>query len=166
MYTDGQRNGMIRRISSALLCIACAGVLLAQAGNTIIIKVRDGKTGEAVTPSNVHVRFNHQAEALGNWVDQKDDGTVEVKLPKDARSISVRATYLNSTEYYVNCDMSKQKDPEMESWFPVSDILTLGVAIPNDCVKLKDAGKVKADPKPGEFVLFVRKRNWREQATE
>ena len=71
---------MIERAYRALLLIAClcalAGVLQAQTGRTITIKVRDGKTGETVTPSNVHVRFNHQPEARGDWVDQKDDGTI------------------------------------------------------------------------------------------
>jgi hypothetical protein len=161
---------MIERAYRALLPIACmcalAGVLQAQIGRTITIKVRDGKTGEAVTPSNVHVRFNHQPEARGDWVDQKDDGTIEVKIPADAKAISVRATYENSMEYFVNCDVSKQKDSSAESWYPVTDILASGLAIPNDCVNQKDADKVKAGVKPGEFVLFVRKRNWKEQVLD
>jgi len=161
---------MIERAYRALLPIACmcalAGVLQAQIGRTITIKVRDGKTGETVTPSNVHVRFNHQPEARGDWVDQKDDGTIEVKIPADAKAISVRATYENSMEYFVNCDVSKQKDSSAESWYPVTDILASGLAIPNDCVNQKDADKVKAGVKPGEFVLFVRKRNWKEQVLD
>ena len=44
----------------------------------------------------------------------------------------------------------------------MSDILTKGVVAPDDCVKPKDAEKVKVTPNPDEFVLFVRKRNWRE----
>jgi hypothetical protein len=161
---------MIERAYRALLPIACmcalAGVLQAQIGRTITIKVRDGKTGETVTPSNVHVRFNHQREARGDWVDQKDDGTIEVKVPADAKAISVRATYENSMEYFVNCDVSKQKNSSAESWYPVTDILASGLAIPNDCVNQKDADKVKAGVKPGEFVLFVRKRNWKEQVLD
>jgi hypothetical protein len=160
---------MIRRAYCSLLLMAFVGSftgLLAQTGRVITIKVRDGKTGAPVTPSNIHVRFNHQGEASGNWVDQKDDGTIEVRLPADAKAITVRATYENSMEYFVNCDMAKQKDSAADSWYPVSDILTSGIAIPNDCVKPKDADKVKVDAKPGEFVLFVRKRNWKEEAEE
>jgi hypothetical protein len=161
---------MIRKANRALVLSAFmsayAALVQAQSVKIITIKVRDGRTGEAVTPSNIQVRFNHQSEARGNWVDQKDDGTIEVKLPDDAKAISVRGTYLDSTEYFVNCDMAKQKNSAAESWYPVSDILTSGIAIPNDCVKPKDAGKVKADPKPGEFILFVRKRNWKEQELE
>jgi hypothetical protein len=161
---------MIERAYRDLLLMACmgalAGLLQAQIGRTITIKIRDGKTGETVTPSNVHVRFNHQPEALGNWVDQKDDGMIEVKLPQDAKVISVRATYLDSTEYFVNCDVAKQRDSSTESWYPLTDIVTSGLAIPNDCVRVKDAAKVRGEVKPGEFVLFVRKRNWKEQALD
>jgi len=161
---------MIESAYRALLLVACIGalgaLLQAQIGRTITIKVRDGKTGEKVTPSNVQVRVNHRSEAGGNWVDQKDDGTIEVKLPEDAKAISVRATYLDSTEYFINCNMAKQKDSSVESWYPVTDIVTSGLAIPNDCVKPKDAGKVSRDVKPGEFILFVRKRNWKEQAKD
>lgn len=165
---------MIDRTYRALLLMACVGacivalggLLRAQSGRTITIKIRDGKTGEKVTPSNVQVRFNHHSEARGNWVDQKDDGTIEVKVPEDAKAILVHATYLDSTEYFINCDVAKQKDSSIEIWYPVSDIVMSGLAIPNDCVKPKDAAKVSRDVKPGEFVLFVRKRNWKEQAQE
>lgn len=161
---------MTRRRYSALLAVACGcavmAVAWAQTGKLITIEVRDGKTGTAVTPSNVQVRFDHQPEKRGNWVDQKDDGAIEVKVPADAKVIAVRVTYDNSVEYFVNCDVAKQKDTAADSWYPIADILVSGVAIPNDCVRPKDADKVKADLKPGKFVLFVRKHNWKEQALE
>jgi hypothetical protein len=161
---------MIRRTCGAILLLVCGGavcgVLQAQAGKTISIKVLDGRTGEAVSPSNVHVRFNHEPDVRGDWVDQKDDGTIEVRLPADAKAISVRATYDGSTEYFVNCDVAKQKNTTQDSWYPVTDILTSGIAIPNDCAKPKDVDKVKIEAKPGELVLFVRKRNWKEQVTD
>ena len=161
---------MNRRAWAVFLCVLCtgamSGMLRAQATKTIILKLRDGKTGEAVTPSNVQVRFNHQTDAHGDWVDQKDDGTIEVKLPSDAKVIAVHATYDSSTEYYVNCDMAKQKDPTAASWYPVTDILASGISIPNDCVKPKDADKAKVDAKPGELIVFVRKHNWKEQVMQ
>jgi hypothetical protein len=161
---------MIRPAHPAFLLMAFLGcfigMLPAQTGRVITLKVRDGKTGQTVTPSNVQVRFNHQGEASGSWVDQKEDGTIEVKLPADTKVIAVRATYDNSMEYFVNCDMAKQKESSVDSWYPVSDILTSGIAISNDCVRPKDADKVKVDVKPGEFILFVRKRNWKEEAKE
>jgi hypothetical protein len=48
----------------------------------------------------------------------------------------------------------------------LTDIVTSGLAIPNDCARVKDAAKVRGEVKPGEFVLFVRKRNWKEQALD
>jgi hypothetical protein len=39
----------------------------------------------------------------------------------------------------------------------VPDILKSGVVAPNDC------SKRTAQAKPGEFVVFVRRINWREQ---
>lgn len=168
-----ERRGSMRRISCSLLALCGLGFSIAlhaqaaAAAKTIItVKLRDGKTGQSVDVSNVNVRFNHQSEAGGNWVDQKDDGSIEVTLPHDAKVIAIRTTYMNSLEYYVNCDVAKQKNVDAETWYPVADILAGGLAIPNDCVRPKDADKVKIDPKPGELILFVRKRNWKEQAME
>jgi hypothetical protein len=157
---------MSRRSLGILLGIACAcvvSVLPAQDGKVITLRILDGRTGKAVIPSNVQVLFNHQTEAHGNWVDQKDDGTVEVKLPADAKAIAVRSTYENSIEYYINCDVARQKDTEAITWYPVADVVASGLAIPNDCLAQKAADKVKVTAKPGEFVIFVRKRGWREQ---
>jgi hypothetical protein len=157
---------MRRPSSRALVAVACASlvaVLPAQDAKLITLRILDGKTGQAVTPSNVEVLFNHQSEAHGSWVDQKDDGTIDVKMPADAKTIAVRATYENSIEYYVNCDVGRQRDTQAISWYPVADVLASGIAIPNECVSQKSADKVKVSPKPGELVLFVRRRNWREQ---
>jgi hypothetical protein len=160
----------MRRRCSVLWCMAgaglIAGMLHAQAGKIIIVKVRDGKTGDSVTPSNVQVLFDHQTDATGRWVDQKDDGTIEVKVPAGAKVLAVRATYQNALEYYVKCDVAKQKDTGQDSWYPVDEILSSGISAPNDCVKSKAADKAKVEARPGEFVLFVRKRNWKEQALE
>jgi hypothetical protein len=157
----------MRRPCCVLLWMATvAGGLSAQTGKTIMIKLRDGKTGESVTPSNLQVRFDHQTEADGKWVDQEKDGTTEVRIPDGAKVLAVRATYLNALEYYVNCDVAKQKNTDQETWYPVSDILGDGISAPNDCVNSKIAQKVKVDAKPGELVIYVRKRNWKEQSQE
>ena len=155
----------MRRAGFVFLCIAgaMAAALPAQTANTIIIKLYDGKTGESVTPSNVQVRFNHQGETRGQWVDQKSDGTIAVRVPEGSKVIAVRATYDNSLEYYVNCDVAKQKDTDGETWYPLEDILSSGISAPNECVHPKEAAKVKVNPKPGEFILYLRKRNWKEQ---
>jgi hypothetical protein len=151
---------MFRRTYCALLLLVCTGfacnVLHAQTARTITIRVLDGKTGLVISPSNLQVRFKHQ----------NDDGTIEVKIPDGATALSIHATYDNSTSYYVNCDVARQKDASIESWYPVADILTQGIKMPNECGKAKDAAKLKVEVKPGEFVLFVRKRNWWEAAQD
>ncbi|HEX3894457.1 MAG TPA: hypothetical protein VHW46_17905 [Terracidiphilus sp.] len=159
---------MGRRIGQVLLLVACASLagLAAHAQKQVTVRVLDGKTGEKITPDNIEVRVNRQQTNHIEWVKVNDDGTVQLSLPAQATSLSVRATYANSIEYYVNCDMTKQKDTSLDSWYPVSDILRSGLAIPNDCVRPKDADKVKVEAKPGEFVLFVRKRNWKEQVLQ
>ncbi len=137
--------------------------LHAQTGKNITIRVVDGKTGEAIKPSNVQVSLDRRESSHSEWVRQNGDGTADVTVPEGTTEISVHATYDNSTEYYINCDSAKLKDTSAEHWYVVSEILTAGVVTPNSCAKPKDIDKLKVDPRPGEFVLFVRKRNWREQ---
>jgi len=153
-----------------LLLAVCSGLSLliqpASAEKKITVRVLDGKTGEKVEPDNIEARINRLQSLHIEWVKMKDDGTIELLLPDNATALSVRATYANSLEYYVNCDMAKQKDTFAETWYPVKDILTDGLVIPDECVKGKNAAKVKVDPKPGELVLFVRKKNWKEEALQ
>jgi hypothetical protein len=142
--------------------VVLGSALRAQSGKTITIRFVDGKTGEAVTPSNIQVSLDRKQSSHSEWVRQNDDGTADVRVPASTTEISVHATYDNSTEYYINCDSAKQKDTSARHWYMVSDILTAGIVTPNGCGKPKDAEKLKVDPRPGEFVLFVRKHNWRE----
>ncbi len=153
---------LVLAVFTCLTCFAQQG----QVQKKFTVRVLDGKTGEKVSPNNLEVRINRQQTYHVEWVKLEDDGTIELMLPENATAVSVRATYANSTDYYVNCDMAKQKNTTADGWYPVGDILTDGLVIPNDCVKPKDAAKVKVDPKPGEFVLFVRKRNWKEEAMQ
>jgi hypothetical protein len=37
---------------------------------------------------------------------------------------------------------------------------------PDGCGTAKQAAKVKATAKPGEFVFFVRKKNWHEENSD
>jgi len=157
----------IGRLLMFVTCLnmACL-VQFSRAQEKITVRVLDGKTGEKISPNNLEARINRQQSYHIEWVKMNDDGTVQLTLPDNATALSVRATYANSIDYYVNCDMARQKDTSAESWYPVKDILTDGLAIPNDCVKAKDADKVKVEAKPGELVLFVRKLNWKEQAMQ
>lgn len=159
---------MIRPMGRLPLFAAFLGIVFlilpANAQKKISVRVLDGKTGDKIHPDNLEARINRLETLHLEWVKLNDDGTTELVLPDTATALSVRATYANSTEYYVNCDMAKQKDTSAETWYPVKDILTDGLVIPNECVKAKEAAKVKVDAKQGELVLYVRKKNWKEQA--
>lgn len=145
------------RTLAGLLCavVLCAG-LHAQTENTISIRLLDGKTGLPVKASNYLVRIDRHDTVHNEWVRMNDDGTVLVTLPSDAREIAVKATYDMSTETYVNCEIAKESDKQRDTWYSIAQILKSGVVAPNEC------SQTHYTAKPGEFVFFVRKLNWRE----
>lgn len=161
---------MVRRTLRAFLLIvwtaALCAQLHAQTGKSITIRLLDGKTGRAISASGFLVRADHQPAVHGDWVSQNEDGTGELKVPAGASVISIHASYENSMEIYVNCDSAKQIATASDLWYPVSEILAQGIVAPNGCVKPKTAEKLNVVAKPGEFVLFVRKMNWREQSQD
>lgn len=124
--------------------------------NTVLIRLRDGKTGQPEKASNYLVRVDHNDTFHNEWVHIADDGTVTVTLPADAKEISVKATYDMSTETYINCDAAKESDKERDIWYSVSDIIKKGVVAPNEC------SKTIYKATPGEFTFFARKRGWRD----
>ena len=142
------------------MLIALPALAPGQAGKIITVRVLDGRTGASITPDNLHVRFKAGKLMDAQWVKQNDDGTTSVEVPAGATEISLHATYDNAMEFYVNCDQRRQKGGPEESWYPVGGILSAGSSTPNVCAKSAD--KLKVDLKPGEFVLFVRKRGWRD----
>jgi hypothetical protein len=140
-----------------------------QAQNTkkIIIRILDSKTGHPVQPTGYMIRVDHQTTIHGDWVKQNEDATGDLLIPADASVVSIHASYDNSMEIYINCDSDKPRDVPGEVWYSISDILTSGIVSLDNCVKAKQVAKIKVpDPKPGEIVLFVRPKNWREQAMD
>jgi hypothetical protein len=157
---------MLREFICSMLLVGAISPLSAQSEKSITVRVLDGRTGHAVIPDNLQIRIRNHGNIESAWIKHDDDGASEVKVPQGATAISLRATYDNSTSYYVNCDVAKQKDTTAESWYPIADILSGGIKIPNECVKEKDADKISVEVKPGEVVLFVRKKNWLEGAQD
>lgn len=155
-------RGILLLIGIVVLC----GNLSAQTGNTITLRLLDGRTGRPISATGILVRENHEPTQHGEWSKLNDDGTVALNLPSVANVILVHATYENSMVYYINCDGPKAMSTPAELWYPVADIMTEGVVAANGCVKPKDADKLKVAAKPGEFVLFVRPLNWRERSQE
>ncbi|MGO9317018.1 MAG: hypothetical protein ACLPXT_01490 [Terracidiphilus sp.] len=161
-----------RRVLNLLLCItAFCGSLCAQTEKTITIRMLDSKSGKLIATSSFLVRINHQQTVHGNWVLQNEDGTGKLTVPGDAALLSVRATYDSSTSVYANCDANKDtgssyQGPSLDRWYEISDILANGVMAPNHCIGKKVPNHPQVFAKPGEFVFFVRKQNWREQMRE
>ena len=149
-----------------LMALFC-GSMHAQDTKKIIIRILDYKTGHPVQPTGYMIRIDHQTIIHGDWVKENDDATGELSVPTDASVVSIHSSYDNSMDIYINCDMDKPKELPQEMWYSISEILTSGVVALNNCVKAKQVAKIKVpDPKPGEIVLFVRPKNWREQAAD
>ena len=147
----------IRALFILALVTSLSVFLHPQTPKTISIRLLDGKTGLPVKASNFLVRVDHQDTLHPEWVKINDDGTVIVTLPTDAKEISVKATYDMGMDTYINCDAAKENDKERNIWYPISAILNAGVVAPDECAKTDFV------PKPGEFIFFVRKRDWRDR---
>lgn len=143
----------LRTLCRLALVLAVCTCLHAQDYNLITVILRDGRTGKIVTPSNFLLRVDHFETVHTEWVKIYDNGTVSIRVPPDAKVISLQATYDSGMDTYINCDASKQNDPEREIWYPVDAIMKTGVLAPNEC------SKTEYTAKPGEFVFFVRKRS-------
>ena len=168
-----------RGVSAAILAsfaFLCAH-LSAQAGKTVTLRMLEGRTGRIIATSDFLVQINHEKEQHANWVTLNEDGTGKLALPPEATEISIHGMYDSSMSIFVNCDSQKGKGVLEEQglmetpvspdhWYSLTDILAAGIVAPNGCLKKKDADKLKIEAKPGEFVFFVRKKNWREDSQD
>jgi len=160
------RQFAVRAFQAAVLAATFSGTLYAQPAKSITVLVLDGKTGQPVMPSNLLVRVDHLDAVHNEWLQLNDDGTGKVTLPAAASFLAIQATYESSTEIYVNCDAAMEKNISTLHWYSTADILTSGVAMPNECYKGKFAEATHVDTKPGQFIIFVRKNNWHEMPPE
>lgn len=158
---------MVRSTRGLLLLvslIAVCGSLCAESARTISLKVYDGKTGHPVVPTGYQVYVDHQSMMHGDWVKQNDDGTAELTIPADASSVALHLAYDDSMEIYVNCDADRNAFGDV--WYSVPQIMTKGLVSANSCGKAKVNEKYKTTAGPGELILFVRERNWKERAQD
>jgi hypothetical protein len=166
---------MIRQTHRALYIVLCVaafcGAVCAQAQKAIALRMLDSRTGKPIVTKDFLVRVNREDTVHANWVTQNEDGTFKLTVPDDATVLSVRATYDNTTAFYVNCDSDTSgwftaREPSPDHWYKVSDILALGVVAPMGCGGKKITDKLQVVAKPGEFIFYVRKLNAREQAAQ
>jgi hypothetical protein len=148
------------------LIVPAGSVAQPQPAKTITIRMIDSKTLKLIKTTDFLIQINHQQDMHANWVESNDDGSGRMTVPDEAKLIFIQAKYDNSMSIYVNCDTEiKGKIPTFgtqgeDHWYPVADILNTGVVTHNGCGKGIDDPSFVA--KPGEFVFFVRKHNWRE----
>ena len=156
----------VGRLSRFVLCLialclvsmtAMSSYAQAPATKTVTVRMIDAKSGQMIPTSDFLVRIDHQEEQHGNWAKQNEDGSGKLTLPADAQILTVESKYDSSTTLYVNCDSVRDKPEPVPHWYNISEIRASGVAAPNECSKHTTVAK------PGEFVFFVRQRNWKEQ---
>jgi hypothetical protein len=143
----------IRTLTRLAWVVALCTCVHAQDARTISVRLRDGKTGMPITPSNFLLRADHHDTIQNEWVKINDDGTTVLTVPAGVKEISLQATYEEGMDTYINCDVAKQSDRERVLWYSVEAIMKTGVVTPNEC------SKTDYPVHPGEFVFFVRKRN-------
>lgn len=159
---------MARRTIGCLLLVwlvALCGVLrAAEPVKTITIKVYDGKTGHPLVPTGYQVYVDHLSMMHGDWVKQGDDGTAALTIPADTSVIALHLAYASSMEIYIKCDAEKNAFGDV--WYSVPQVMTKGMVTANLCGKSKDNEKYKTTAAPGELILFVREKNWKEQVKD
>ena len=158
---------MARKTVGALLLlgfIGLCGVIHAEPTKTILLKVYDGKSGKPIVPTGYQVRVDHQTAQHPDWVKQNDDGTAELTVPADTSVVSLHLAYDDSMEIYVNCDAEKNQFGDV--WYMVPEIMKKGFVAANGCGHSKANEKYKTTAGPGELILFVRERNWKERAKD
>lgn len=157
----GRRTfGLLLLVGLIELC----GVLHAESDKTIILKVYDGKSGKPVVPTGYQVRVDHLTMMHPDWVKQNDDGSAEMTIPAESSVVALHLAYDNSMEIYVACDAEKNAFGDV--WYTVSEIMKKGLVAANACGKSKVNEKYKTTAAPGELILFVRERNWKERAQD
>ena len=155
------------RILALLMWMAAlCGIMVAQTDRTITLRMVDGRTGKLIRAQNYLVRVDHLELIHADWAIASEDGADKLVVPRGPSLLSVRATYEQTTTYYDNCDSEKDHGTPVDRWYSISDILTKGIVAPNDCIGKKVPDKLQFYAKPGEFVFFVRKLNWREKYNE
>ena len=152
---------MFLRTLSTLLMGAglalCSSAQPAPTPKTFTIRVLDAHSGKVLATSNVLIRVNHEKTDHADWVEPNEDLTGKVTVPASTTVLTAQATYKHTMELYINCDFAKGDQSAAAHWYQVSEILATGVVAPNGC------SKRTAVAKPGEFVFFVRTRNWRDE---
>ncbi len=157
---------MARRKTISLLfaLIALSSAMQAQSSKTITLKIFDGKTGKALVPTGFQVRADHQQAFHNDWVKPNEDGSAVLTIPDGTHEIALHLAYDDSMEIYVGCDADKNAFGDV--WYLVPQVLDKGFVAANACAKPKPNVTYKTTAAPGELILFVRERSFKERASD
>jgi hypothetical protein len=137
-------------IACFLLCAAQQHPPSVAEGDTLIIRLLNGKTGKPVKNSVINVWLEDaQIAALNPTTDS--NGEIHLRIA-DAQSRTLRFLPGDS----VDCRYKKGQLFEPVK-FPIQEILSHGVVAPNLC------GNATAKPTPGVLVIFVRNLTFMEK---
>ena len=147
----------MKRLLPIVSVIACWLLSAAQqqapsvlAGDTIIIRLLNGKTGKPAKNSVINVWFEDPQKAPLNPTTDPN-GEIHLRIA-DAQSKTLRFLPGDS----VDCRYKKGQLFEPVK-FSTQEILSHGVVAPNLC------GKATAQPTPGVLVIFVRNLTFMEK---
>jgi hypothetical protein len=145
----------LRRILGLSFCafmfsLTCSP-LRAQDGNTIVIRIINGKNGRPLPNQTLQVWVDH-SDRPETWIQTDENGVGTLKISPEASVIFV------SVDSHVDCNSKKEPAPNpFRHWYAVSEILKSGLVAPNNC------SKQSVDVKAREFVFFVRPPTLREK---
>jgi hypothetical protein len=140
------------RPTLALTALALAA-FSCSAQQTLRIRLIDGKSGKALTPSSIRVATT-PAETPRYLIPAADPASVLIYL-KAAETFAV-------SQQFVRCDIdpkapvSNKSATPVPATYTVADILAHGAVSANNCAGPKSK-LTRSAPKPGELVLYVRK---------
>lgn len=158
---------LVARLAICAVLLAAASLVWTQArgqsSNVITILMLDGKTGKPLVPNNYIVRLDHHDAIHNEALQLNDDGSAKVTVPAGTSFLAVQGTYHNSLDIYINCDAGIEKDTTTLHWYSVPDIMNSGVVAVDECYKGKYTDNFGIEPKPGEFIFFVREISWRDR---
>lgn len=124
----------------AIAAIACF-TIAASAQTPIRVRLVDGKSGKALTPTSIRVQPSPE---------DKPEYLIPAADPASVLVTVHSATSISVTNQFVSCAAAKPDAPAAQ--YSVQQILSHGIVSANTCGK----GKATVQPKPGELVLYVR----------
>ncbi len=164
MFVNAWFPCSIKRICRlTLILIGMAAVccsLSAQTERTIIIRLLDSHTGQAIAPvagdNGISVTVNEEAASPRLTARVNKDGVWELKVGPEIEKVQIDTPAGPEGWGYVFCDCSKFHPATIPS-YSVAAILKTGVEAANKC------SKRFAQAHPGEIIFFVQRPNWHEK---